>query len=442
MNTEIQYISSTTKPVFNNEINVSEVVYREDLYPRIKSDPATIQKYADNIEVLPPIEVNQNNILIDGFHRWTAYKKLGKDKIPAIVTVTQSENEILALAIERNAAHGLQLSNQDKKEMAVKLYGSGAVKDLAKLQQILSIGKSTLYSCLDNLLKEEREKEKRLIFDLHMKAYSQDEIGKLLDKPQRTVSDVIQSLADFPNLEKSLKVNATFQDADFDTPLYNVWNFLKVSNNVNHFGKSEQRILERLLYLYTQPFDIVVDPFAGGASTLDVCLKRLRRCWIGDRKPIIEREKDIRKHDIITDGLPGLNGRWSDVSLVYLDPPYWKQAEGIYSNDPTDLANMDKKQFTSELVKLVKGLAGKLKPGSHIALLIQPTQWNAPEHEYTDHIMDVLFCLNGEKKLKVINRVSCPYSSQQCNPQMVNYAKDNKMLLVLSRELIIWQVVG
>lgn len=435
------------------QINVSEIIYREDLYPRIKSDPAAIQKYADNIEMLPPIEVNQNNILIDGFHRWTAHKSILENPkstdeikeyaktIRAIITETKSDNEILAIAIERNATHGMQLSNEDKKEMAIKLYGSGIVKDLIKLQQILSIGKSTLYNCLDNLLKEEKKKEKRLIFDLHMKAYTQEEIANITGLTQQAISKTIQN---FPEMEKIVKHNANFEDAEFETPLYNVWNFIKVTNSTDHFGKSEQRILERLLYLYTSPFDIVVDPFAGGASSLDVCMKRLRRCWIGDRKPIVEREKDIRKHDIIIDGIPGLNGRWSDVSLVYLDPPYWKQSEGQYSNDPTDLANMELSLFTIEIIKLVKGFAGKMKPGSHIAMLMQPTQWNAPGHEYTDHIMDILCGLRDDKykKLEVVNRVSCPYSSQQCTPQMVEYAKENRMLLVLSRELIVWRVVG
>ena len=51
------------------------VVWREDLYPRIKPDMAVIARYAENLEVLPPIEVNQNNILIDGYHRWTAHRQ-------------------------------------------------------------------------------------------------------------------------------------------------------------------------------------------------------------------------------------------------------------------------------------------------------------------------------------------------------------------------------
>jgi len=58
-------------------------------------------------------------------------------------------------------------------------------------------------------------------------------------------------------------VAAQYLDA-FDVPLYNVWTFSALSNEVGHFGTTEQRILDRLLYLYTDPFDAVLDPFAGG----------------------------------------------------------------------------------------------------------------------------------------------------------------------------------
>ena len=51
------------------EIAVSDVTWREDLYPRIERDPVLVQRYAENLDMMPPIEINQHNILIDGWHR-------------------------------------------------------------------------------------------------------------------------------------------------------------------------------------------------------------------------------------------------------------------------------------------------------------------------------------------------------------------------------------
>jgi DNA methylase len=140
--------------------------------------------------------------------------------------------------------------------------------------------------------------------------------------------------------------------ADFDPPIYNVWKQQEKTPGSKHFGNSEVRWVDNLLYLYTQPFDIVVDPFAGGGSTIDLCKKRFRRCCASDRKPIIERETGIRKHDL-TEGLPrSLSGRMlhSSISTRLI----WVQAKGEYGDDPTDLANMELDAFNDALARLFK----------------------------------------------------------------------------------------
>jgi len=413
------------------EIRVADVVLREDLYPRIQLDPATVQKYAEDLSVLPPIEVNQHNILIDGKHRLTAHKKNGVETIKAEVTETASENDLLALAIKRNAAHGLQLSLRDKKTMAVRLYHSGQGMTKAEIADVLSVSERSVASYLADIDKDLRQQKKERIFDMWMSCHTQEQIAQAVGIAQKTVDDSTKVLADLENLQKPLKLSAQFND-DFTPEAYNIWSFAKKTNEVKHFGNSEQRIVENLLYAFTEPFDIVVDPFGGGGSTIDVCKKRYRRYYVSDRKPLPERE-DIRLLDI-KDGPPQLNKRWSEVSLTYLDPPYWKQAEGQYSNDADDLANQTAEDFHSNMIKFINAIASKQSKGV-IALLIQPTQWKAPDKVFTDHVFEIMKGVN----LPVINRVSCPYSTQQYNEQMVKYAKENKGLyLVLTRELIIW----
>ena len=155
----------------------------------------------------------------------------------------------------------------------------------------------------------------------------------------------------------ALNREAAEHASDFDAPIYNIWKQQTKSEGSSHFGNSETRWVDNLLYLYTSPFDVVIDPFAGGGSTLDVCRQRFRRCLISDRKPIEERSKEIRTHDL-TAGIPK-PPQWKDVKLVYLDPPYWKQAEGQYSDDPTDLANMSLEDFNKSLAGIISnGLKG------------------------------------------------------------------------------------
>lgn len=414
---------------------VSEIVYREDLYPRIKPDPATVQRYAENLEVLPPVEVNQNNILVDGWHRWTAHRKAGAETIGVVVTQTASEAEVYALAIKRNAAHGLQMNEADKKNAAIRLYAAGTGLDKGAIADVLSVSRRMVNNYVHDVDRQRREEENRRIFEMWMACYTQEEIAAAVGIDQSTAARRVADLMQNGRASELHSARDFDRDPDFALPLYNIWTFAKKTNDVAHFGNSEQRIVDNLLYLYTEPFDIVVDPFAGGGSTIDVCRRRLRRYWASDRKPIVEREQEIRKLDIAAD-LPAVD--WSRVALTYLDPPYWRQAAGKYSSDAEDFANMPLDEFTDRLAGVVKRIAARQQRGA-IALLIQPTQWNADERQYTDHVTDLIRAV-GNKRLAVDFRVSCPYATEQCTPQQVDWAKANRRLLVLTRELIIWRL--
>ncbi len=50
------------------KIAIKDIVFRKDLYPRLEPDNELIEKYTQCIDELPPIELNQDNKLIDGNH--------------------------------------------------------------------------------------------------------------------------------------------------------------------------------------------------------------------------------------------------------------------------------------------------------------------------------------------------------------------------------------
>lgn len=426
-------------------IKTADVVFRDDLYPRIETSAVTVQKYAEDLDVLPPIEVNQHNELIDGWHRWTAHKKNSVETIGVTVTETTSDAHFLELAIRRNASHGLQLSQADKQDMARQIYNGTPVKEREakkkELASILSVSERAVRDWLSRIDKDTKDARNKRIFDLWLACWTQHEIATELDCSQQEADKQIKSFTTDGNSAVYGKTQQAAADhaVDFEPPIYNIWKQQEKSAGPNHFGNSEVRWLDNLLYLYTKPFDVVSDPFAGGGSTIDLCKKRFRRYYVSDRKPIVEREKEIRQHDL-TDGVPK-PPQWKDVRLVYLDPPYWKQAEGEYSKDPTDLANMPLEQFNKALADIINGFAKKLTGDSrtqdaYIALIIQPTQWKAPERQFTDHVGDMLRAV----KLPVDMRFSVPYETQQCNAQMVEWAKENKRCLVLTREIVVWRV--
>jgi len=441
MNFEIVDEPGSAQPVVVT-VRWSEIVFDEGLYPRVNGhDPETVQTYARDMEQIEAagklISINADNILLDGRHRHLAYKKRADGATDFEVKVYQypiaSKLESFRLACHLQDK-GKALSNDDRIASAKRLYALGdqAQKDIAAA---LGVSPATVSGWLSRTIKEEKERKKDQARAMWQACATQEEIADAVEVAIQTVSNWCDDFSKNSETEEMEKWSG------FDVPIYNVWKQQTKSNTVNHFGNSEPRWLENLLYLYTSPAGIVVDPFAGSASTIDVCKKRGRRYFVSDRKPIVEREHEIRQHDLIAeDGaiqMPTLP-RWKDVELIYLDPPYWRQAEGQYSNDQSDLGNMPLEQFNTALAGIINGFAKKLKNGTprYIALIIQPTQWKADERQYTDHIGDMLRAV----KLPVHMRYSVPYESQQCTAQMVEWAKANKRCLVLTREIVVWEV--
>jgi len=412
---------------------VSEIVWREDLYPRFEPNPSVIQRYAEDVEQYPPVEINQHNELIDGYHRWTAHKKANVETIAVIVTETTSDRHFARLAMSRNAQHGLHISNAEKKDWLLSWYTGESEEQKQELASDMGVSLRTVKRWTARKDKDLKVKRQRKAFDLWLACETLEDIAEQMPINDDTVGNYVEEYRKSDNWHKLGIFPDHAADPNWKPPIYNVWKQQTKSIELSHSGNSEASFLDRLLYLYTDPFSIVVDPFAGSGSTIDVCKKRLRRYWVSDRLPIVER-RDIRTWDIL-EGPPPLHKRWGDVELLYLDPPYWKQVEGDYSDDAEDLANMELGTFHETLSQFISACADKMHNG-YIAMLMQPTQWRAPERQVIDHAFAVRQVVN----LPLEITIQCPYESQQANAQQVNWAKENKRLLEIGRTITVWRI--
>ena len=413
-------------------INVSDIVFRKDLYPRLVDgfDGPLIQKYAETLDQLPPIEVNQHNILIDGYHRWKAYETNGETEVPCVVFETESENQLFLRSCGLNSKFGKQMSNGDKKAVCIRLYGT---LEVAEICSYLSISERTFERWTTDKRRHEQEQLKKNILDLWLACHSEKQICEQLNLPQKTVNDEI---ADFSE-KRQLAGSANF--GNFERELFSTWSFSKIENSVKHYGNVPREVVDNLLYSFTEPFDVVFDPFGGGGSTIDVCRDRLRRYYVSDLNPIPAREHDIRKHDITT-GLP------KDLPVpdfVYLDPPYWIQAKDKYSTDETDLGNVGLDEFLlsiGSIVRLLKRRWGKLnrKKPCYLALIIGV-------HPIGESDIDLPFlCYEViSKYLPLHRRFDVPYSTQQHQAYRVaQVKKERDVWLSLARSLMVFRYVG
>ena len=116
------YIRSKRPPEDGEiEIPIDAVTFRPDLYPRLQFHRDLIDRYHEFLPDLPPIEINQRNELIDGWHHLEAHRKAGAETIRVVVTEVPDDLEHLTLAVKRNATHGVQLPIELERKYAKRV---------------------------------------------------------------------------------------------------------------------------------------------------------------------------------------------------------------------------------------------------------------------------------------------------------------------------------
>lgn len=399
---------------------IDKVEFVKELYPRLREDDAAIERYRAAIDRLPPIAIARGHVLVDGFHRWQAYRREGLTEIAVENLGNLTDIEILKESIRRNASHGRQLEEGDKKRMVELLY-RGGTRDKQELADLLSIALSTVEKYWATARSDEKADQQAKAWDLWLDCLSIRDVATALDGPdENTVGGWLSRKAD----------ESGFRDAPASRQHFDIWNFQKADDDAgsaSYFGRMPSQVVENLLWFYTEPGDIVFDPFAGGGTTIDVAKRMGRRVWSSDRKPSTPT-LPIHEHDIAK-GWP--KDAPSKADFILLDPPYWQQAKGRYSDDAADLGNMSLDDFMASWKKIVTECVKHLSPDGRLAFIISPTQLD------DGSVVDHAYAMATITGLTVERRIIVPYQTQQATGQQVEWAREQKRMLKLYRDLVV-----
>jgi hypothetical protein len=227
---------------------------------------------------------------------------------------------------------------------------------------------------------------------------------------------------------KDLRRRGRFVGGFRPTP-YDVWHFRHDrAFGVPHPGSIPPSIVAHTLHYYTAPGATVVDPMAGGGTTIDVCESMGRRCLAYDIHPI---RPEIQFHDV-NDGFPSDS---SGSDLIFCDPPYHTMLAGRYA--ATCVADEPLSRWTDFLGRLSRGAFCALRPGGYVALLLaNQTEKSLPAgFGYVDHVFLGYQALVGAGFLPE-RRVSCPMDGAYL-PQHVRRARVEGRMLGQVRDLLI-----
>lgn len=398
----------------------------KELYPRLKPIDDVIERYRDSLSELPPIVVARGGILVDGYHRWQAHQREGATEIEVDDLGDITENEIFNESIRRNATHGQQLSRAEKASLAAKLWQTLShlpnAERTATIAGLLAVDERSIQRWTKDARQFEKRQQQDRAWELWLDCMSEREIEAQIGVPRKTVADW---LGEKRQMSESAQPPESRQHFD-------VWQFATADRDAgaqSYFGAVPPQVIENLLWFFTEPGDVVVDLFAGSGTTIDVAKAMGRRVWASDiRGDHYSPHLPIHKWDAST-GWPPDAPRKAD--LVFLDPPYWKQATGRYSNEPGELAEMTLDEFYEAWRETVEQALGHAR---RVAYIISPTQ--NEDGTVVDHATDMLAPF-ADSKWAVQRRIIVPYSTQQATGHQVTWARESRRLLKLYRDLVV-----
>jgi len=197
-------------------------------------------------------------------------------------------------------------------------------------------------------------------------------IGKKLKK----FLDIFKSSSNSDFIEKlKEKINEKIVDIEEEIPIIEsttFWDFPKQSygitpkGNNKYAGVTPALIIYNMVWRYTLPGELVVDPMCGSGTTIDVCKTEKRKAIGYD---IVPTRPDIIQNDARKIPLPD-----NSVDMCFIDSPYGDNIK--YNDHPQSLGNIsaEDETFYNEMEKVMAECYRILKPNKVLGWLIGD-QW-------------------------------------------------------------------
>jgi len=210
--------------------------------------------------------------------------------------------------------------------------------------------------------------------------------GKLLGLLEIFKSEAQKgNLLNFQNLRESedaiaeemegIKNSKAEVDIEEEIPLIEAttfWDFPRQSYGLTpkgdnkYAGVTPALIIYNMIWRYTDPGDLVVDPMCGSGTTIDVCKEEKRR--------VIGYDIHSTRPDIIKNDARHIPLGDNSVDMVFIDSPYGDNIR--YDEEPKNIGNISSEsgEFYDELEKVMKESHRILKEGKVLGWLIGD-QW-------------------------------------------------------------------
>jgi len=474
-------------PNQTTKIAVSSIILDETIYPRKGIDHRRVGIFAENIRdgfEFDPIEVERIlgragfYRLLDGAHRWIAYKSTGAAVVDAVIKDLEGNDPLLYAA--KKAIGPRQLTEDESRATARRAYTGNASLSSVVIGKAIGRSRQTVDAYIADLRAVSQMNRDIKIFCMHRLGIPQDRMAKRLGMDQKTIHYHLGKMPVLAfslngdlrvtfRLSKGFTVAQVAQKYGWPEPM--VWSLaLEDKNDHDRFkeigwglrtwdqwawndcdkrfgddwpGRIPAQLAAHILKYFSKPDDLILDPMAGGGVTPDTCLALGRRCWAFDMmdRPDTRPEIEPFTWDISSDqGLFWPVSSKGKPDLIVFDPPYFDKKADRY--DKKSISGLSKKAYLEFIEVFLALLKLNVKKKTRLAFI--NADWRdfqntpAAEEKYKagiliDDYLDILK-RTGWYHTHIIQ---APMSSQRFNAGVVSAMQKKNILGVISRYVII-----
>ena len=477
------------------QVNISDLTWDQFIYPRRGKSEKTISAYIEALAIgaqFPPIkiqrvfnyadgnETTEVTIILDGIHRWFAFKESGIKKIAAVewkdkpLDYEKNKTALLLESAKCNISHGDRLSPGDKKRIAREIATSDQECKWTEeaLAEKLGVIQQTVNTWISDIRARQKAGRNTVVLRLSRLGWPQEKISEIVGINQQRISQITNNtnFSEIGNLLSqghdmdyiarhchmdlaliwALRLEGKtdqekFKELGWGLRTWDQWNFNECDERFGDDwpGRIPAQLIAHTLFYFTKLGDLVLDPMAGGGVVSDVCLLFERKCQsfdlaLRDNRPEIQRYYwDPR------------NWTWpvtKKPDLIFFDPPYFSKKEREYEKitnaESPSISSYTKEGYESFLEGFLLLAHRKSKAITSMAFLnadwrdfeSTPASQEKPNKSITIFDYHRILSKTG---WKVTHRIECPLSSERLSGNQVQKMQDKRILGTVGRTLLI-----
>ena len=464
-------------------INIFDIVLDSRIYPRSSIDHKRVSMFEENMRdgfEFDPIHLQEHPNepgkyrILDGAHRFTAYKGIGEKEIPAKVINLNGTHPLLYAA--KQAIGPRQLNDEEVRDAARRAYLDDPKLSSAEIGKAFGRSRQAVDNYILDLRANIQEKLNLKLCRMHRLGIPQDRIASRLDIARETVRD---HLAEMPNLafppnsdlKKGFTVSQTaekhgwpeslvwalklegkndaakYQELKWGLRTWDNWYWVDCDKRFGDDwpGRIPAQLIAHILYFFSKENDLVFDPMAGGGVTADTCLAFNRRCWGFDMVDRPEERPEIEPYfwDINNLKWP-VNGK-TKPDLIIFDPPYFSKKAKEYEEE--SVSNFTREGYMDFLERFFRLSIENSKKGTRLVMInadwrdFQGTPALEEDEEAAILIIDY-GNLMRKAGWAVSHVMQAPMSSERFQGGTVSAMQKKKILGVTSRYVIVARKAG